>query len=71
MTDLTPVKAVWYRIRAQRLEREIGHLMHRVIVADPRARHPETCPALSRLAQDGVNAHAIVRHLTAYLEQQA
>jgi hypothetical protein len=68
MTPLTPVKAAWYRIRAQRLEREVGHLMHRFAVADPYGAHPDTVPALSRLAQDGVNANAIVRALTAYLE---
>ena len=71
MTDITPVKAAWYRIRAQRLEREVGHLMHRLMVADPYGAHPGTVPALSRLAQDGANCDAIVRALTAYLDANA
>lgn len=69
MTHITPVRAAWYRIRAQRIERAVADLMHRYSVADPYGAHPGTVPALSRLAQDGANVHAIVRHLTAYLEQ--
>ena len=70
MTHITPVKAACYRIRAQRLERQVADLMHRVTVADPHGRHPETGRDLATLAQDGINAHAIANHLNQFLEAQ-
>lgn len=70
MSDLTPVKAVWYRVRAKRLEREVGDLYHRCVRADPALKHPDTLPAMDRLAADVSACDAIARRLTTYLDQQ-